>query len=302
MLRLRMAPGLSAVLIVSLFLAGGVRADGTVDITDTVKRSFKVQAGGTLFLDIDRGNVDIISRSGSEVRVEVERVATTNDRSSAQRIFERHDLSIEERGSNVYIDSRYDRDDSFWSRMRSGDRLDVRVRVEIPERYNVEFSTGAGNVDLGDTAGRVHGRTGAGNIRIGAVSGSIDVASGSGNIAIEGALGQVDANTGAGNIEIRSVRGEVRVNTGAGNIEVSITEQPENDSRLSTGAGNVTVHLRRGVGVDVNAESAMGTASTDYPLTVEGRWMKKSFSGSVNGGGPDLYMRAGVGNVVLRRL
>lgn len=302
MVRQRKASGIAVFLLLGLLFAIGVRADDTVDITDTVKRSYKVRAGGTLFLDIDHGNVEISSHSGNEVRVEVERIATTDDRSNAERIFERHNLSIEERSSNVYIDSQYDKDESFWGRMRSNDQLRVRVRVEIPERYNVEFSTGAGNVGVGNTAGRVHGRTGAGNINVGAVNGPIDVASGSGNIAIEGARGLVEANTGAGNVEIRAVRGEVRVNTGAGNIEVSITEQPDNDSQLSTGAGNVTVYLGTGIGVDVNAECAMGTASTDYPLTVEGKWMKKSFAGSVNGGGPNLRMRAGVGNVVLRRL
>lgn len=292
--------GLAALAFVIL-LSPGVRANDVVDITDTVKRSYKVQPGGTLFLDMDHGNVDVVLRRGNEVRVEVERVATTDDRSSAQRIFDRHELSIEERSSNVYIESRFDRNDSFWGRLRSQEQLRVRVRIEVPDRYNVEFSTGAGNVIVGNVAGRVHGRTGAGNIRIGAVNGPIDVASGSGNIYIEGARGVVEANTGAGNVEIRSVRGEVNVSTGAGNVDVSITEQPENDSRLSTGAGNVTVYLAQGVGVHVDAEAAMGSARTDFPLTVEGKWVKKSFAGNVNGGGPDLHMRAGVGNVELRR-
>ncbi|MEX0820549.1 MAG: DUF4097 family beta strand repeat-containing protein [Rhodothermales bacterium] len=288
-------------------LDGACAGDGVttdlVDITDTVKESFKVQSGGTLFLDVDHGNVYVTSGTDNEVRVEVERIATTDDRSTAQRIFERHGLSITERGSNVYVESRYDKDDSFWARMqlsRSGSQLRVRVRVEIPDTYNVEFSTGAGNVEIGSLAGRVHGRTGAGNIEIGAVNGPIDVASGSGNISIQGARGLVEANTGAGNVDISSVQGEVDVNTGAGNIQVSITEQPRTGSRLNTGAGNVTVYLARGVGVDVNAEASMGTARTDYPLSVEGKWMKKSFAGSVNGGGPSLRMRAGVGNVELR--
>lgn len=304
MLQLRKTSAIFALLAAFLLPVPTAMADGPghlVDIKDTVKRSFKVQSGGTLFLDIDHGNVGVASRPGNEVRIEVERTATTDDRAQAERIFERHDLLLEERSNNVYLESRYDKDESFWGRMRSHDRFRVSVRVEIPENYNVEFSTGAGNVAIGSVAGRVHGRTGAGNIEIGAVDGPIDVASGSGNISIEGARGMVEANTGAGNVEIRSVRGEVNVNTGAGNVEVSITEQPETDSRLSTGAGNVTVYLGRGIGVDVHAEAAMGTARTDYPLSVEGKWMKKSFAGVVNGGGPRLSMRAGVGNVELRK-
>lgn len=277
-------------------------SDALLDIKDTVKKSFKVRAGGTLFLDIDHGNVEVTSHSGNEVRVEVERTVTTDSRDEAQRVFDRHDLSIEERSSNVYVESRYDKDQSFWGRIKSHDRLKVHVRVAIPPQYDVDFTTGAGNVAIGDVSGTVNGRTGAGNIEIGAVNGPVDVASGSGNIEIMGARGLVEANTGAGNVEVREVEGEVRVNTGAGNIQVYITQQPQSDSRLNTGAGNVTVFLASQVGVEVDAEASMGSAKTDFPLTVEGKWMSKSFAGSVNGGGPRLRMRAGVGNVELRKM
>jgi hypothetical protein len=111
----------------------------------------------------------------------------------------------------------------------------------------------------------------------------------------------VEVNTGAGNVDLKDVMGFVRANTGAGNITARISSQPESDSRLESGAGNVTVFLSDRVGVYVDAVASMGSASSDYPLKIEGKWMKKSFEGEVNGGGPDLFMRAGVGNVTLRR-
>ena len=40
---------------------------------DTIKRSFEVSAGGVLFLDIDRGNVEVETSSGSQVNVVLER-------------------------------------------------------------------------------------------------------------------------------------------------------------------------------------------------------------------------------------
>lgn len=285
-----------------LLIGAHAQADELLDIKDTVKRSFKVSSGGKLFIDIDHGNVDVTSHAGNEVFLEVERIADTDDRDAAQEIFNRHDLSLEERGGSVYVESRYDKDDSFWRRIRSGDRLKVTVRVQIPRRFNVEFTSGAGNVVIGDVEGSVTGRTGAGNITIGAVDGLANVSSGSGNIEIAGARGLVEANTGAGNVQVREVLGEVNVNTGAGNIEVHITRQPESDSRLSTGAGNITAFLDENVGVTVDAEASMGSAKTDFPLTIQGKWMSKSFAGSVNGGGPSLRMRTGVGNVELRKL
>ncbi len=290
-------------LLASLMLvAVNVRAADQVDIRDTVKKSFKVRPGGTLFLDVDHGNVEVKSHFGSEVFIEVERTVQSDNRDEAKRILDRHDLSLEERSNDVYIESRYDREGGFWSRMSSKTQMKVRVKVRVPSRYNVDFSTGAGNVAIGTITGQVLGRTGAGNIDVGAVDGQVDVASGSGNIDVRGALGGVKANTGAGNVRAKDVRGEVEINTGAGNVEAYITRQPQAESSLHSGAGNVTVFLGSSVGVRVDAEASVGSASCEYPLKIEGKWMTKGFSGNVNGGGPGLHMRAGVGNVALKKM
>ena len=290
-------------LVAALLTAANVHAGDSdlVDIKDTVKRSYKVRPGGTLELDIDQGRVEVLPGSAREVLIEVERKVTTDSRARAERIFERHELEIEERDGGVYVGSRFDREDTFWNRIRSSDRLTVRVRARIPEDYDIEFRTGAGNVELGSFSGDVSGVTGAGNIEIGAVSGSVEVVSGSGNIDIESAGEEVEVYAGAGNVVIRSTQGEATVKAGAGNIEVYITDQPDGASHLRTGAGNVMVYVAGGVGVDVDAECAVGSASTDYPLKVEGKWTRKSFAGSINGGGPNLRLYAAVGNVALRK-
>jgi hypothetical protein len=98
------------------------------------------------------------------------------------------------------------------------------------------------------------------------------------------------------------VGGETEATTGAGNIIARIVSQPDDDSRLESGAGNVTVYLDDNIGLTVNAKSSVGSADCDFGLEVAGRWMSKSFSGRVNGGGPDLSLRSGVGNVSLLRL
>ena len=290
----------TSALFASLLLFSTVACAG--DIRDTVKESFKVRPGGTLFIDIDHGNVEVESTRDDAVRIEVERSVDVGNRDDAKALLERHELSMRQNGNNVSLESRFDRDSGIWGKIRGHTHIRIRVRVQVPERYSVDFSSGAGNVAIADLDGEVRGRTGAGNIDIGAVTGSVDVSSGSGNVRVEGASGLVEASTGAGNIELRDVRGELRANTGAGNITAYITEQPRSESHLTTGAGNVTAYLGSRIGVDVSAEASMGSASTDFPLRVEGKWMRKSFEGHVNGGGPDLRLRAGVGNVALKRL
>jgi DUF4097 and DUF4098 domain-containing protein YvlB len=273
----------------------------SADITDTVKEVIKVRGAGTLSIDVDNGNITVETIRASEVRIEIERVVGVSSRDDARRILERHEYSFDQRGDNVTVRSRVGSETSLWNR-RSRDRIRVNIRVQVPEQYNVDFTSGAGNITLGDLGGSVKGRTGAGNIRVGAVQGELVIDTGSGNIEVAGVRGPVRISTGAGNVRLDDARESVTVSSGAGNITAFITQQPRATSVLETGAGNVTVHLSGNARAHVDASAGMGSASTDFPLTVEGKWVSKSFAGDLNGGGPSIRMRAGVGNVSLRRL
>jgi DUF4097 and DUF4098 domain-containing protein YvlB len=132
--------------------------------------------------------------------------------------------------------------------------------------------------------------------------GGIDISSGAGNIEVDGARGYVYANSGAGNITLDDIEGTLDIKTGAGNVVATITNRLDGESELKSGAGNVTVYLDSGVGATVDGQASIGSAKTDYDLDVKGKWMSKSFSGKVNGGGPSLTLHSGVGNVTLRKL
>ena len=275
---------------------------GPTDVKDTIKSEpYKVRPGGTLYIDLDRGNIEVETTSRDVVTVELERSVDVDDRDDAKALFDQHTYSFEQKGSDVLVRSRYDEEGGLFGRWRNRGEFKLRVVVRVPEEYNVDFTSGAGNVQIADLEGQVEGRTGAGNIDVGAVRGDVDLSSGSGNITVEGASGTVEVRSGAGNIELDDVWGEVEAKTGAGNIVASIVRQPEDDSELESGAGNVTVYLAPSIAVDVEAQAGMGSADTDFPLEIEGKWMSKSFEGEINGGGPDLHLRAGVGTVELKK-
>ena len=293
---------LSVTLLFALLTVAPVSAHTFADIKDVVKESFKVRPGGTLYLDLDYGNINVIVGSSDEVMIELERTIRINDEDEARELLNRlHEYSFEQDGGDVLIESRVASKQSRWNDWGGRNRLKINVTVRVPESFNLDFETGAGNIDVADLRGEVYGRSGAGNISLGDVAGSVEISTGAGNVSVDGATDRIEVTTGAGNINLDNVTGFVRANTGAGNVAARISEQPESDSRLESGAGNVTVYLNERVGVYVDASASMGSASCDYPLEVKGKWMTKSFEGEVNGGGPDLYMRAGVGNVTLRR-
>ena len=273
------------------------------DIKDTVKEAFQVRPGGTLTVEVNQGAIHVKTRPGNRVLIEVERIAAAETREEAKGILKHHRLQFEQQGDNVTVESRVDDEDAgLWGRWRNHKRLDVRVYVYVPEQYNVEFSSGFGNVRVEGVTGTVEGSTGAGSIAIGDVRGVVEVSTGSGNVNVTGELERAEVETGAGNVKLRGLTGAVDVETGAGNIVAEITRQPTHDSSLESGAGNVTVYLGDAIGAYVDASAGMGSANCAYPLPVEGEWVSRSFEGEVNGGGPELRMRAGVGNVSLKKL
>lgn len=260
----------------------------------------RVGAGTAVLVDMDIGNIVVRTGRAGEVRYELERwLRDGNDRDLREAIA-RHDFKVEQRGSDLYVTSRYDRNER---RFRWGSQRSMRIDlvITVPESSDVDFKTGAGNVEVYQVAGRIEGSSGAGNISIERVKGQVDVSTGAGNIDVRGGSGQVDVQTGAGNVSLVGVMGSVYARSGAGNIHAEITRQPDRDCRLESGAGNVTVELDDDIAMSVDAHASMGSASTDFALATEGRWMSKSFSGNINGGGPELYLRSGVGSVELKR-
>ncbi len=282
-------------------------ADDWRDITDTVRRSFDVRPGGMLELELDRGNIDVKRGEDTLVRIEVVRRAKVSRNVTAKQVWDLHDLDISERRGDVSIRSSWDSGDSGsgWmprSRNRIWDELNVDVTVFVPRAFNVTFRTAAGNVAVSDIDGEVGGRSGAGNVVFSDIDGMVDIYTGSGNVQVDRIEGDVRINTGAGNVEIERVLGQVTAKTGAGNVSGYFPRATGAPISLTTGAGNVTAVVRSGVGFDVEARTGIGSASTQYGnMDVSDGMMGGRFAGRINGGGPLLALRTGIGNVELKR-
>ncbi len=290
-------------LAVGLLAAPGAAAtDDPEAPADVIRESFTVEPGGTLHVDVDRGNVRVETASGAAVRVEVERRVRGAAEEAEREVLARHEVTIEERGGDVYVQAELDENGGLWGWWGGSDedRLEVEVRVEVPRRYSVDFATGAGNVQIASLEGAVRGETGAGNVAVGEVAGPVDLDTGAGNVEVQGAA-RAEVNTGAGNVQLRDVRGRVQARTGAGNISAHITRQPEAPSEVSSGTGNVTVYVSEGVDLSVDASTGIGSAATDFAMQVDEGWMGTSFAGAIGQGGPPLHLSTGMGNVALKR-
>ena len=78
-------------------------------ITDVVEKSFDVSRGGILYIDTDRGSIDITTSIGTTVKVTVTFEMRTNNRDEADEIREDFELELSQHGDDVEIYGDYEK-------------------------------------------------------------------------------------------------------------------------------------------------------------------------------------------------
>ncbi|HST11883.1 MAG TPA: DUF4097 family beta strand repeat-containing protein [Terriglobales bacterium] len=164
----------------------------------------------------------------------------------------------------------------------------------------VDVETGSGDVKLNDLAGNISIHTGSGNVQARGAAGPFEARAGSGDITIEEkSKGDVRVETGSGNIEARGVDGGLNASTGSGDVRVDGT--PENAWYVKTGSGNAELRLPQEAAFNLDVSTSSGSVEVNHPVTttVQGRVedARKSIRGKVRGGGPEINVHTGSGDV-----
>jgi len=164
----------------------------------------------------------------------------------------------------------------------------------------VDVETGSGDVKLNDLAGDIRIHTGSGNVQARGAAGPFEARAGSGDITIEEkAKGDVRVETGSGNIEARGLDGGLNASTGSGDVRVDGT--PANSWYVKTGSGNAELRLPQESAFDLDVSTSSGSVEVNHPVTttVQGRVeeTRKTIRGKVRGGGPEINVHTGSGDV-----
>ncbi len=122
--------------------------------------------------------------------------------------------------------------------------------------------------------------------------------------------GEITADGLQGPVEARTVNGRVRLATTGwadaktvnGSIHVTLgsTDAPHGLD-FKTVNGQITLDLPSNAAADVDVSTVTGGISTDFPLTIRGRFMRHHASGTIGGGGPSLNLKTVSGGIELRR-
>ncbi len=286
---------------------------------DDLNETLAVEPGGTLFVDLERGAVEVRSHDVDEVRVQA--------RASGWAAWG-FEFDLGRDGNDVHLTG----ESIAWGLWPFGG-MRVRVRAWVPREYSVEVRTRGGRIVLAELRGHVFAETGGGavelhgasglvalrtsggaiqaehvdgdlradtsggTITVDEVSGELQASTSGGSIRIRQAGGPVRARTSGGRIEVESARSHVDAVTSGGGIRVSFVAEPAGN--LEASGGNVEVLLPGNAGAQIEAETSGGRVEVDAALAVRGEISARRIVGEMNGGGPPLRLHTSGGNIRL---
>ena len=123
-----------------------------------------------------------------------------------------------------------------------------------------------------------------------------------GSVSVDGLTAEVDAGTTNGDVFVRTSGGPVNARTTNGSVNASLGQLSGSDAMFFTSTnGSVTVFAPPSLSADLEMSTVNGGLTTEFPLTVSGRFMSRSIRGTLGQGGRSIIVRTTNGDVALKR-
>ncbi len=206
--------------------------------------SLTTSGGFTLHLKADLGSVEIQTQPSELSRVVQYSVRVETDATgpAGKKLLDAYSLTATSTRTGVEIKGalpKHTNRAQFW----------VQFVVSLPENYNVEISTGAGDIQMMDIGGRALLQTEGGNITTGRINyrggpaapgerAAAKLETQGGHIKVQEVSGDLDAYTAGGHVQVGNIGGNAKLRTGGGHIRAG---HIKGTAQLETDGGNITV-------------------------------------------------------------
>jgi hypothetical protein len=124
------------------------------------------------------------------------------------------------------------------------------------------------------------------------VNGSVKATGLTADADVETVNGSVRVST-TGLAQAKTVNGSITVRMGRSNWKETLEFETVN--------GGITLELPDDLNADVSASTVNGSLSSDWPMTVRGRWGPQRMNGKIGSGGRELALQTVNGDIELRR-
>ncbi|MFA4948642.1 MAG: DUF4097 family beta strand repeat-containing protein [Candidatus Krumholzibacteriia bacterium] len=201
------------------------------DSDRTIEKSFPVQMGGKLALDLDTGgDVEITGWDKPEIAVRIDIGGDDADR-----------VNVEFDDGSSYLNIHSD-----CSKKRRVD-VDLHFTIKVPKRCDVRIESSGGEVAIEGVEGRLSGKTMGGALELARVKGEIDLETMGGSVRVEDSEAEGRVRTMGGEVVIRNVKGNLRGSTMGGAVTYdnvtgrSASSADEEEMHITTMGGDIKV-------------------------------------------------------------
>jgi hypothetical protein len=292
-------------LLLTTALASRVNAEEYV-------KTYTVTGQATVRIRVDDSRVQVITSDTNQVEFRV-----TSEGFAAINIGGKLHVDSQQNGNQVELTVRLSPGVTLGFSNR---RLSTEVRM--PKNADLQLETSDGHVELSNLNGHIDVHTSDGAIKASQLSGTIDIRSNDGDIAADTLTGTFKLHSGDGKINATHLDGKCDVSTSDGSIQVAgrfdsldiksgdgaVTARAESGSKMSamwsitTKEGSVEVTIPKSLQANLDASTRDGHVSLGLPVSVEGDIGNKAVHGTINGGGPTLFIHTGDGTIHLNGL
>lgn len=240
----RPVSGMALASLILLLVSAHGAEPGASRQSATRAGSLPTMDGLTLHLKADLGSVEIQAQAPGAPRVVqfTVRVETDATGPAGKSLLDAYVLSASAVRNGVEIAGAlpaHTNHAQFW----------VQYVLSVPANYNLEISTGAGDIQTSDIGGRVLLQTEGGNITTGRINyrgGPADpnnrlvakLESQGGHLKVQDVSGDLDAYTAGGHVLVGNIAGNAKLRTGGGHIRAG---HIKGTAQLETDGGNITV-------------------------------------------------------------
>jgi hypothetical protein len=284
------------------------------------ERTFAVEPGCTLKVDLFRGAIDVRETDAAEITVVAHLSLAAKTPEEADRLVAALGFAATQEGDTVSVRASDPEGSGVRFTWDEKSRVNLECQIFVPRRCSVELRTREGPVTVGNLAGRVFVRTNRGNVFIRRIDGTIDAATKSGDLIVSRCSGAVTAATEYGTLRVGTLGGRAVLRNGGGDIEVleahasldveaevgDVTVGLPNDfageAKVRTAYGSIFAKIDPTANCVVQASSFWGHVENKLPLAIEaGGDGKGKLTGRLNAGGSPVTLHANGGHVFLQR-
>ena len=160
----------------------------------------------------------------------------------------------------------------------------------------IDLQTSGGNIEASNCTGNINLETSGGSLRLNDLNGKIKAHTSGGNVQGESISGELISHTSGGNIDLKRLSCSLETSTSGGNIDVSIKELGKYIT-INNSGGNIDLQMPGNKGVDLKL--AADKIKTGTLSNFSGKSDDDEITGTLNGGGVPVSVRAGSGRINL---